>query len=79
MKFAKGYPKVVSSTTIPIQMRDYFPEPKAIALARGVWTNLSEGGDLQHAVATGHLIGYCPAVKKFENQNTVVSRGGTCW
>jgi hypothetical protein len=80
--FKKGYPKIVSVSKISsrVDVDTYFKdERKAVALAPGVWTNLSDGAELQDAAAGGALVGLCASIEAFERQNPEISRGHTCW
>jgi hypothetical protein len=81
MNFSNGYPKIVRVSEISprVDTDTYFEgEKMAVQLAPGVWTNLSEGAELQDAVADGGLIGLCASIKAFERKNPQISRGGTC-
>ena len=74
----EGYPRLVSTSEVPSQMRSYIDGEKAVAVAPGVWTQHVPGIPLEDLAYDGAYIGYCAsvdrAVARLGNDN-----GSTCW
>lgn len=81
--FPRGYPKVVSVSSLPFQVKSWYQMghyKKAVAVAPGVWTPLSPGASVQDAVTGGGLDGFCASIKAYERKYlNGEEEGGTCW
>jgi hypothetical protein len=78
-----GYPKVVTVTSLPDQVRNWFQmsgDTQAVQLAPGVWTPLQPGATVDDAVNAGVLDGFCSSIKAFERQYRSGRKyPGACW
>lgn len=81
--YPAGYPKIIDVATVPQPVRDYLDsqhESKAVAVAPGVWAELTTGASMQDALATGTLTGFCASIKAYERKYTGgQEHGGLCW
>lgn len=81
--YPKGYPKVVKVSTLPDQVRNWYEmsdHTRAVAVAPGVWNELSIGAEMQDALETGILDGFCGSIKVYERKyRNGEDMAGTCW
>ena len=80
--FPRGYPKVVTVSSLPEQVRSAYAGQyaKAVALAPGVWTPLAPGATVKDAATSGVADGFCGSIKTFERKyRHGEALGGSCW
>ena len=82
--FPKGYPKKVAVSSLPDQVRSWYQmgggSKFAVAIAPGVWAELSPGATVADAVAAGVYDGFCGSIKAYERRYTHGQQHpGTCW
>jgi hypothetical protein len=81
--YPKGFPKVVSVSGLPDQVRSWYEMSdlkRAVAIAPGVWTELPPGAEMEDALATEVRDGFCGSVKSYERKYLAGTEGaGTCW
>jgi cytoskeletal protein RodZ len=77
-----GYPKIVSVSSLPFQVRSWYEGQysKAVAVAPGVWTPLSPGSTVEDALASDVLDGFCGSIRAYERKyRDGESSAGACW
>jgi hypothetical protein len=81
--YPKGYPKVVLVSSLPDQVRSWYEmshDRKAVAVAPGVWAEMSPGATMQDALDVGVLDGFCSSIKAYERKfRDSEDMAGTCW
>jgi hypothetical protein len=81
--YPKGYPKVVAVSSLPEQVRSWYEmshDKKSVAVAPGVWAEMSPGATMQDALDAGVLDGFCGSIKAYERRfRGGDDMAGTCW
>jgi hypothetical protein len=81
--YPRGYPKVVLVSSLPDQVRNWYQmshDKKAVAVAPGVWAEMSPGATMQDALDVGVLDGFCSSIKAYERKfRDGEDMAGTCW
>ena len=78
-RFPKGYPKEVTKTHVPPNLRDAITTRRVIAIAPGVWAEFPDGASIEDVISGGVLIGYCASIAAYERKYTPgVAHSNTC-
>jgi hypothetical protein len=79
----KGFPKVVAVSSLPDQIRNWYHmsgNKEAVAVAPGVWAELSPGATVADVLKASVFDGFCASIAAFERKYMDGAQtAGTCW